>query len=36
MVGEKIVESVERFVGGARASDDLSLVVVKRTGPADK
>jgi len=30
VIGEKIVQSVDRFVGEARASDDLSLVILQR------
>jgi hypothetical protein len=31
--GNKILENVDSFIGSARANDDLSLVVVRRTDP---
>lgn len=34
-VGERILDSVSDFVQSARQSDDLSLIILRRMGPAD-
>lgn len=31
-IGQRILESVDRVIGEAAASDDISLVVLRRTG----